>query len=52
MEVYLGFMEHSDYHVGRVIDAIEDLGVLDDTLIFCIIGRQRRLGRRNIEWRV
>jgi arylsulfatase A-like enzyme len=38
MEVYAGFMEHTDYHVGRVIDAIEDLGVLDDTLIFCIIG--------------
>ncbi len=38
MEVYAGFMEHTDYHVGRVIDAIEDLGVMDDTLIFCIIG--------------
>lgn len=38
MEVYAGFMEHTDYHVGRVIDAIEDLGILDDTLIFCIIG--------------
>jgi arylsulfatase len=38
MEVYAGFMEHTDYHVGRVIDAIEDLGIMDDTLIFCIIG--------------
>ena len=38
MEVYAGFMEHTDYHVGRVIDAIEDLSVLEDTLIFCIIG--------------
>ena len=38
MEVYAGFLEHTDYHVGRVIDAIEDLGILDDTLIFCIIG--------------
>ncbi len=38
MEVYAGFMEHTDYHVGRVIDAIEDLGIMDDTLIYCIIG--------------
>ena len=38
MEVYAGFLEHTDYHTGRVIDAIEDLGIMDDTLIFCIIG--------------
>ena len=38
MEVYAGFLEHTDHHVGRVIDAIEDLGVLDNTLIYYIIG--------------
>jgi arylsulfatase A-like enzyme len=38
MEVYAGFLEHTDYHVGRVIDAIEDLGILDNTLIFYVIG--------------
>ena len=38
MEVYAGFLEHTDHHVGRVIDAIEDLGILDDTLIYYIIG--------------
>ncbi|MFB9641250.1 arylsulfatase [Agromyces lapidis] len=38
MEVYAGFLEHTDHHVGRVIDAIEDLGVLENTLIFYIIG--------------
>ncbi|MFF3065996.1 sulfatase-like hydrolase/transferase [Oerskovia sp. NPDC057915] len=38
MEVYAGFLEHTDHHVGRVIDAIDDLGILDDTLIFYIIG--------------
>lgn len=38
MEVYAGFMEHTDYHVGRVIDAIEKLEILDDTLIYYIIG--------------
>ncbi len=38
MEVYAGFLEHTDHHVGRVIDALADLGVLDDTLIFYVIG--------------
>ncbi len=38
MEVYAGFLEHVDHHVGRVVDAIEDLGVLEDTLIYYIIG--------------
>jgi len=38
MEVYAGFLEHTDHHVGRVIDAIEDLGVLDDTLVYYIVG--------------
>jgi arylsulfatase len=38
MEVYAGFLEHTDHHVGRLIDAIEDLGCLDDTLIYYIIG--------------
>ena len=38
MEVYAGFLEHTDYHVGRLIDAIGDLGVLDDTIVYYIIG--------------
>ena len=38
MEVYAGFLEHTDHHVGRVVDAIEDLGILDDTIIYYIIG--------------
>ncbi len=38
MEVYAGFLEHADHHVGRVIDAIEDLGILDDTIIYYIVG--------------
>ncbi len=38
MEVYAGFLEHTDFHVGRVIDALADLGVLDDTLVYYIIG--------------
>jgi arylsulfatase A-like enzyme len=38
MEVYAGFLEHTDHAVGRVIDALEGLDVLDDTLIYYIIG--------------
>jgi arylsulfatase A-like enzyme len=38
MEVYAGFLEHTDYHVGRLIDAVDDLGVLDNTIIYYIIG--------------
>ncbi len=38
MEIYAGFLEHTDHHIGRVVDAIDDLGVLDGTLIYLIIG--------------
>ena len=38
MEVYAAFMEHTDHHVGRLIDTIKDLGVYDDTLVYVIIG--------------
>ena len=38
MEVYAGFLEHTDHHVGRLIDALEDLGALDDTLVYYIVG--------------
>lgn len=38
MEVYAGFLEHTDYHIGRLVDALEDLEILDDTLIYVIIG--------------
>jgi len=38
MEVYAGFLEHADRQVGRLVDALDDLGVLDDTLVFYILG--------------
>jgi arylsulfatase A-like enzyme len=38
MEVYAGFVEHADYHAGRVIDEIEKEGKLNNTLIFYIWG--------------
>jgi arylsulfatase A-like enzyme len=31
IEVYAGMAEHTDYEIGRLIDAIEDLGELDNT---------------------
>ena len=38
MEVYAGYLENTDHHVGQLIDTLEDLGILDDTLIYVIIG--------------
>ena len=38
MEVYAAFLEHVDHNIGRLVDSLEDLGVLDDTLIYYIIG--------------
>ena len=33
MEVYAGFLEHTDHCVGRVLDFIEGLGELDNTIV-------------------
>lgn len=38
MEAYAGFASHTDHQVGRLIDALEALGVLDNTLVFYILG--------------
>jgi arylsulfatase A-like enzyme len=38
MEVYAGFMEHTDHHIGRLLDTLESLEVLDDTLVYYIVG--------------
>ena len=38
MEIYAGFLEHTDHHVGLLVDALEDLDILNDTLIYVIIG--------------
>ena len=37
-EVYAGYMEYTDYHVGKIFDALEKLEIMDDTLIYYIIG--------------
>ncbi len=38
MEVYAGFMEYTDHHVGRIVDTLDKLTILDDTLIYYICG--------------
>jgi arylsulfatase A-like enzyme len=38
MEVYAGFAEHTDYEAGRLVDAIDELGILDKTIIIFISG--------------
>jgi arylsulfatase A-like enzyme len=38
MEIYAAFLSYADHHVGRVIDSLAELGILDDTLIYYVIG--------------
>jgi arylsulfatase A-like enzyme len=38
MEIYAAFLEHTDHHLGRLVDAFKDLEALDNTLVFYIIG--------------
>ena len=38
MEVYAGFLEHTDVQYGRLIDELENLGIKDNTLIIYING--------------
>ena len=38
MEAFAGFGEHTDYEIGRLVQAIQDMGELDNTLIIYIVG--------------
>jgi len=38
MEVYAGYQENADWNVGRVIDTIDEMGMLDNTLIVWVFG--------------
>jgi arylsulfatase len=38
MEVYAAFLSHTDHEIGRLIDTLADLKILNDTLIYVIIG--------------
>jgi arylsulfatase len=38
MEVYAGALSHADYNIGRLLDAVEQSGQLDNTLIIFMMG--------------
>ncbi|MGE5198201.1 MAG: arylsulfatase, partial [Rhodospirillaceae bacterium] len=38
MEIYAAYGEYADTEIGRLVDAIRDLGQLDNTLVFYIVG--------------
>jgi arylsulfatase A-like enzyme len=38
MEIYAAYGEFADHDVGRLIDTLKDLGELDNTIIFYILG--------------
>ena len=38
MELFAGYGEYADYEIGRLVQAIEDLGQLDNTLILYEVG--------------
>lgn len=38
MEVYAGFLEYTDYEIGRLLQYLKSSGQLDNTAVFVIIG--------------
>jgi hypothetical protein len=46
--VFAGFLEHTDHHIGRLIDYLAATGELDNTLAAHL--RQRRELRRRPDW--
>jgi arylsulfatase len=38
METFAGFAEHTDHEVGRLVQALRDMGELDNTLFLYIVG--------------
>jgi arylsulfatase len=36
MEVFAGFLEHTDFHIGRLFDFLKKIGEFEDTLIMVI----------------
>lgn len=49
MEIFAGFMEHTDFHIGRLIDSLKDLEILNDTLIYYIIGDNGASGEGTLQ---
>jgi len=38
MEVYAGFAEQTDFEIGRLIDALKEMGIMENTMIIFIAG--------------
>lgn len=38
MEVFAGFVEHTDHQVGRLLDGMQERGLRDNTIVFYIFG--------------
>ncbi len=38
MEVYAGYLTYTDYQIGRVINYLRETGLLDNTIVYVIIG--------------
>ena len=38
MEVYAGYSENADWNIGRIVDAVEEMGELDNTVVIWIWG--------------
>ena len=38
MEVYAGYQENCDWNVGRLLDSVQEMGELDNTLVLYIFG--------------
>jgi len=36
MEVFAGFLSHTDHHIGRVMDFLAEIGQLDNTLVMLV----------------
>lgn len=49
METYAGFAEHTDVQVGRLVDALGEAGVLENTLICYILGDNGASGEGGLE---
>jgi arylsulfatase A-like enzyme len=49
MEIFAGFMEHTDHYIGLLIDALKDLDIIDDTLIYLIIGDNGASGEGTLQ---
>jgi arylsulfatase A-like enzyme len=49
MEIYAGYLSQTDYNAGRVLDVIDKLGQLDNTLVIYICGDNGASGEGRIQ---